>query len=77
MNTSSDTPGNPGGDVLRESPADFSFDLPVDRGYRELPPKGSWEAGYRLSLAALELVKDRPEVFEERDRHRCEVEFRL
>jgi hypothetical protein len=40
-------------------------------------PKGSREDGYRLNLAALEFVKDRPEVFAERHRRMCSVEFRF
>ncbi|MBN9691632.1 MAG: hypothetical protein J0M24_15445 [Verrucomicrobia bacterium] len=49
--------------------------LPVDPGFRSLPPSGSWEDGYRLSLAALELVKDRPEVFLARSQRMVDVEF--
>ncbi|MBI3878314.1 MAG: hypothetical protein HY300_20520 [Verrucomicrobia bacterium] len=63
-------------DVLRETPPDYGFVLPVEPGYRERPPKGSWEAGYRLSLAGLELVKDRPELFIQRDLLMCNVEFK-
>ena len=76
MNSSSnDSPENPPA-ASCETPPDYQFDLPVVPGYRERPPKGSWEAGYRLSLAALELVKNRPEVFAERDRQMCNVEFK-
>ena len=79
MNASSkDSPDSPASRPAAscETPPDYQFDLPVDPGYRERPPKGSWEAGYRLSLAALELVKHRPEVFAERDRQMCDVEFK-
>jgi len=63
-------------DALRETPPDYGFDLPVEPGYRERPPKGSWEAGYQLSLVALESVKGRPEVFALRDRCMSDVEFK-
>ena len=62
--------------VLQETPPDYGFSLPVEPGYRELPPKGSWEAGYRLSLAALESVKGRTEIFTRRDQCMCDVEFK-
>lgn len=63
-------------DALRETSPDYGFDLPVEPGYRERPPKGTWEAGYRLSLAALESVKRRPEIFVQRDQRMCDVEFK-
>ena len=78
MNASSnDSPDSPANRpaAARENPPDYQFELPVEPGYRERPPAGSWEAGYRLSLAALELVKNRPEVFAERARQMCDVEF--
>lgn len=74
-NASPDSPA-PRPAASRETPLDLEFELPVEPGYRERPPKGSWEAGYRLSLAALELVKNRPEVFAARDRQMCDVEFK-
>src|SRR4051812_12886678 len=52
---------------LRETPGDYGFELPIEPNYRERPPQGSWEAGYRLSLMALEMVKNRPEIFDQRD----------
>ncbi len=79
MNASSnDSPDSPANRpaAARETSPDLQFDLPVVPGYRERPPAGSWEAGYRLRLAALELVENRPEVFAERDRQRCDVEFK-
>jgi hypothetical protein len=76
MNPSSNDPPEIRPAASPETPSDFQFELPVEPGYRERPPKGSWEAGYRLSLAALELVKNRPEVFAERDRQMCDVEFK-
>ncbi len=63
-------------DALRETPPDYGFDLPVEPGCRESPPRGSWEAGYRLSLAALESTKRRPEIFVQRDQRMCDVEFK-
>ena len=62
---------------LKELPSKDRFELPVDPNYRERPPRGSWEAGYRLSLMALELVKNRPEIFEQRDQRMCSAEFRM
>ena len=79
MNASSkDSPDSPASRPAAgpKTPPDYQFELPVVPGYRERPPAGSWEAGYRLSLAALELVKHRPEVFAERDRQMCDVEFK-
>ncbi|MBL68229.1 MAG: hypothetical protein CMO74_07220 [Verrucomicrobiales bacterium] len=62
---------------VRETPAPYGFELPVDPGYREQPPQGSWEDGLCLSEAALDMVQDRPEVFVQRDCNRCAVEFVL
>jgi hypothetical protein len=57
---------------------DLDFELPVpDPGFEPFPPKASWEAGYKLSLMALEMIKDRPEIWEERERRRCDVEFKM
>jgi hypothetical protein len=56
---------------------DLAFELPVEPGYREQPPSGTIEDGIRLSLAALELVKDRPEIFVAREAQRVTVEFVL
>lgn len=72
-NASSESPGER--PVWQEAPAGFGLMLPVDPGFRSLPPSGSWEDGYRLSLAALELVKDRPEVFLARSQRMVDVEF--
>jgi hypothetical protein len=58
-------------------PVDLDFELPVEPGYNSLPPKGTWEDGYRLSLAGLEMVKDRPWIWEEREKWRCHVEFKM
>ena len=58
-----------------ERKVDLDFELPVEPGYRERPPRGTWEDGWRLSVAALELIKDRPEIFDRRDANRCDVEF--
>ena len=61
--------------ALRDAPLDLSFELPVEPGYRELPPRGSWEAGYELSLLALAAVKDRPEIWAQRAAQMVDVEF--
>jgi len=63
--------------ALKERSAEHQFELPVESGYREQAPEGSWEAGYRLSLEALKMVKDRPEIFKKRDQRMCGVEFIL
>ena len=42
-----------------------------------LPSSTSWETGYKLNLIALEMLKDRPEFWEERKRRRCDVEFKM
>jgi hypothetical protein len=62
-------------DSSKGVPEEYAFELPIEPDYRERPPEGSWEAGYRLSLMALEIVKNRPEVFEERDKCMRSVEF--
>jgi hypothetical protein len=54
---------------------DVDFDLPVAPPWFSQPPRGTMDDGIRLSLAALEQVKDRPEVFEQRQRQMCDVEF--
>jgi hypothetical protein len=56
---------------------DFDFELPIEPEFISLPPKGTWEAGYKLSLMGLEMIKDRPQIWEERERRRCDVEFKL
>ena len=76
MNESSNDSGEDSG-ALKEAAGDSGFELPIEPGYRERPPQGSWEAGYRLSLLALEMVKNRPEIFEQRDERMCPVEFRM
>lgn len=57
---------------------DFDFELPIpDPGFNPDPPKASWEAGYKLSLMGLEMIKDRPEIWEQRNQCRCYVEFKM
>jgi hypothetical protein len=77
MSASSNDSPNPDPDALREPSAAYPFDLPVEPGHREKSPSGTWEDGYRLSLQALELVKDRPEIFQQRNQQMCSVEFVL
>lgn len=74
MNGSSNG-SNEKADRLESSLVDLAFELPIEPGYRELPPKGTWEAGYELSLLALEMVKDRPEIWEQRNARMVTVEF--
>jgi hypothetical protein len=64
-------------DELREAAAAYGLDLPVAPAWFSQPPKGTMEDGIRLSLLALEQVKDRPEIFAQRDQRRCDVEFKL
>ena len=77
MNESSNDSASGESSAMRETPPDFGFDLPVEPGYRERPPRGSMEAGIRLGLLALDQVKNRPQIFAERDKRRCDVEFKL
>ena len=60
---------------LNDRSSAYALDLPIAPDWFSAPPKGTWEDGYRLSLAALEQVKDRPEIFEQRERRRCHAEF--
>jgi len=62
-------------DELREKALPCKLDLPVGPAWFSEPPKGTMEDGIRLSLAILESVKDRPEIFEERSRQKVDVEF--
>jgi hypothetical protein len=63
--------------ALREAASPYALDLPVDNTGQGHPPRGNWEDGFRLSAAALEMVRNRPEVFAERDRRMCFDEFVL
>jgi len=58
-----------------EAPCVFDVDLPIAPAWFSDPPKGTMEDGIRLSLAILESIKNRPEIFEERARQRVDVEF--
>lgn len=77
MNESSRESTDPTASTLRETPPDYGFELPVEPGYRERPPRGSIEAGIQLGLLALKQVRNRPQLFAERDKRRCDVEFKL
>ena len=77
MNEFSNESGSGESPALRETPPDYGFELPVEPGYRERPPRGSIETGIRLGLLTLEQVKNRPQIFAERDKRRCDVEFKL
>ncbi len=76
-NSSNDSAANSSKDRMREAGGKYALSLPVDATLPSTPPKGCWEDGYRLSLLALEAVRDRPEVFVERDRRACLKEFKL
>ena len=60
---------------LHDPTSPYALDLPAAPDWFSAPPKGTWEDGYRLSLAALEMVQDRPEIFAQREQRRCGVEF--
>jgi hypothetical protein len=60
--------------VCRDQRSGWS-DVPIERGYRELPPSGSWEAGYRLGLEARQQAKGRPAIRERRHAPGVTVEF--
>ena len=62
-------------DKLKDKTVPYLLDLPVAPAWFSDPPKGTMEDGIRLSVAILETVKNRPEIFEERDRQRVDVEF--
>ncbi len=53
----------------------LDLELPVAPAWWSEPPAGTWEDGYRLSLAALKSVQERTEIFAEREKDRCDVEF--
>lgn len=56
---------------------DFDFELPIEPDFLSLPPGGTWETGYKLSLMGLEMIKDRPWIWAERNQRRCDVEFKM
>lgn len=60
---------------LKEQAASYPLDLPVAPAWFSDPPRGNMNDGIRLSLAILETVKNRPEIFEERARQKVDVEF--
>lgn len=62
-------------DELKEQPAPYVLDLPIAPAWFSEPPRGTMDDGIQLSLAALEMVKNRPEIFEERARQMVDVEF--
>ena len=56
---------------------DGGLEFPINREFRSFPPKGTWEAGYRLSLLGLAAIKDRPWIWKEREERRCYEEFKM
>ncbi len=64
-------------DELKETPGAYGFDLPIAPAWFSKPPPGSVDDGIRLSLATLEQVKGRPEIFRDRERQRCLAEFKI
>ena len=60
---------------LRDDEGGFEF--PIEPEFRSFPPYGTWEAGYRLSLIGLEAIKNRPGIWEEREKQRCYEEFKM
>ena len=63
--------------MFREPPSRYALALPVARDFPAHAPRGTWDNGYRLSLAALETVRNRPKVFVRRDARMCAAEFKL
>ena len=57
--------------------AGYALELPVAPAWFSEPPEGSMEDGIHLSLLALEQVRNRPEIFAQRDQQMCDVEFTL
>ena len=64
-------------DELREAAAAYRLDLPVAPAWFSTPPRGTIEDGIKLSLGALDQIKCRPEIFDQRDQRRCHVEFKM
>ena len=62
-------------DPLKEPSCNYGFELPVAPAWFSEAPAGSMEDGIWLSLAALEQVRNRPEVFIQRQQQMCDVEF--
>jgi hypothetical protein len=60
---------------LKDATVGYGLDLPAAPGWFSKPPEGTMDDGIRLSVAALELVKGRPEIFRQRDLQMCDVEF--
>jgi len=65
------------GEEMKGAAASYGLDLPVAPEWFSKSPKGSLEDGIQLSLLALAQAEDRPEVFAQRQRRMCDVEFRL
>ncbi len=76
-NSEKNSPPNGNDTSLPDKRSPYAFSLPVAPDWFSAAPQGSWKDGYHLSLAALEMVKDRPEVFDQREQRRCLVEFIL
>lgn len=62
-------------DEMKEARVPYALDLPIAPAWFSDPPKGTIDDGIRLSLAMIESLKNRPEIFEERARQRVDVEF--
>ena len=77
LNSSNDARMTNDPDKLKEAGAAYGLDLPVAPAWFSEAPKGTMEDGIRLSLLALDQVRNRPEIFAQRDQRRCDVEFRL
>jgi hypothetical protein len=75
MNNSSDA-SNPEAEApsAKQLPV-AEWQLPVDPNFKSTPPKGTWEDGYWLSVAALEEAEKHPEIWEERRKRMCTKEF--
>jgi hypothetical protein len=67
-----------GDDQFKDAPASSDFELPVAPAWFSQPPVGTMEDGVMLSVEAWRAVESRASaIFAERDKHRCDVEFKL
>lgn len=64
-------------DEGNKTPTASGLDFPIAPVWFSLPPDGTLDDGIRLSLLALEQIKDRSELWNEREKFRCLAEFRF
>ena len=67
-----------GSDPRKDAPVSLDFELPVAPAWFSQPPAGTMEDGIALSVEAWRTVESRVSaIFAERDKCRCDVEFKL